>query len=87
MDGGLSVRQTEALVKAMLARPKTKKETDLETINYTKLAANELADKLGRGCRIVPGRRKGRVELDYYDMDDLNDLLDALALIKKRNGK
>jgi len=86
VDGGLSVRQTEALVKRLLDKPKTKKESDAEAINYTKLAANELTTKLGRGCRIVPGRRKGRIELDYYGMDDLNDLLEALALIKKRNG-
>lgn len=87
IDEGLSVRQTEALAKKLLSRPKTKKETDADAINYTRLAAGELADKLGRGCRIVPGRRKGRVELEYYGMDDLNDLLDALALIKKRDGK
>ena len=87
VDGGLSVRQTEALVKKLLSRPKTQKETDAEAINYTRLAASELTAKLGRGCRIVPGRRKGRIELDYYGTDDLNDLLEALALIKKRKGK
>lgn len=87
VSGGLSVRQTEALVKKYLARPKTKKQTDEETVNYAKLAASELTTKLGRGCRIVTGKKKGRIELDYYGMDDLNDLLDALALIKKRGGK
>ena len=86
LAGGLSVRQTEALVKKYLAKPRTKKQDDTETVNYARLAASELTSKLGRGCRIVPGRRKGRVELDYYGMDDLNDLLDALALIKKRSG-
>lgn len=85
-DDGLSVRQTEALVKKLTAKPKTPKEDDAEAVNYAKLAASELTDKLGRGCRIVPGKHKGRIELDYYDMDDLNDLLDALALIKKRNN-
>ena len=87
VDGGLSVRQTEALVKKLLDKPRTKKEEDADAINYAKLAANELTTKLGRGCRIVPGKKKGRIELEYYGMDDLNDLLDALALIKKRNGK
>lgn len=87
ISGALNVRQTEALVKKYLAKPKTKKQDDADTVNYTKLAASELTTKLGRGCRIVPGRKKGRIELDYYGMDDLNDLLDALALIKKRNGK
>lgn len=84
IDGALSVRQTEALVKKLNAKPKTKKEEDAETINYAKLAAGELTNKLGRGCRIITGRKKGRIELDYYGMDDLNDLLEALALIKKR---
>lgn len=84
--GGLSVRQTEALVKKYLAKPKAKKPGDTETVNYAKLAASELTTKLGRGCRIIPGRKKGRIELDYYGVDDLNDLLDALALIKKRSG-
>ena len=87
VQDGLSVRQTEALVKKLSSKPRTKKEEDAETVNYARLAAGELTDKLGRGCRIVPGKRKGRIELDYYDMDDLNDLLDALALIKRREKK
>ena len=86
IDGGLSVRQTEALVKKFSAKPKTKKEADAEAVNYAKLAASERTDKLGRGCRIVAGKKKGRIELDYYGVDDLNDLLEALALIKKRDG-
>ncbi len=87
ISGGLSVRQTEALVKKLTAKPKTPKQADAEAVNYAKIAASDLAGKLGRGCRIITGKRKGRIELDYYGMDDLNDLLEALALIKKRNGK
>ena len=87
IDGALNVRQTEALVKKLGAKPRDKKNVDADEINYAKLAASELTDKLGRGCRIVAGRKKGRIELDYYGMDDLNDLLEALALIKKRKGK
>lgn len=85
---GLSVRQTEALAKRLSAEKAEKKRSDEELINesYGKLAAQELSDKLGRSCRIVSGKKKGRIELDYYGMDDLNDLLEALAAIKKRNG-
>ena len=86
VDEGLSVRQTEALAKKLSAKPRAKAKDEADTVDYARLAANELTAKLGRGCRIVPGRKKGRVELDYYSMDDLNDLLDALALIKRRNG-
>ncbi len=31
---------------------------------------------------LVTGRKKGRIELEYYGLDDLNDLLEALALLK-----
>ena len=82
----LSVRQTEALVKKLTAAPKAKKSVPADTVNYAKIAAGELSDKLGRSCRIVPGRKKGRIELDYYGLDDLNELLEALAAIKRRNG-
>ena len=82
----MSVRQTEALVKKLTAAPKTKKSVPTDAVNYAKIAAGELSDKLGRSCRIVPGRKKGRIELDYYGLDDLNELLEALAAIKRRNG-
>ena len=48
---------------------------------YYQIIAGE---RLGRGCRIVTGRKKGRIELEYYGTDDLNDLLDALHAIKKK---
>ena len=50
------------------------------------MAAQELGTKLGRGVKIVAGRKKGRIELDYYDMDDLNDLLDALGTLQQRKN-
>ena len=58
---------------------------DLET--QLEQAQKELSAKLGRGVRIVNGRKKGRIELDYYGLDDLNDLLDALALLQIRQTR
>ena len=87
LDGALSVRQTEALVKRMTAEKKEPKQPDPNQVNYAAEAQKSLAGKLGRGVRIVTGRKKGRVELEYYGVDDLNDLLDALALIRvKKHG-
>jgi ParB family chromosome partitioning protein len=83
---GLSVRQTEALAKR-LANPKEERilsNDERIAESYGRLAAQELSDKIGRTCRIVSGKKKGRVELDYYGIDDLNDLLEALAAIKRR---
>lgn len=88
IDGGLSVRQTERLAKQRMPGQRhhspVRKETldNPEEIDYTIEAQKELSAKLGRGVRIVNGRKKGRIELDYYGLDDLNDLLDALALVQ-----
>ena len=80
----LSVRQTELLVKKLTAEKKEKPAASGISVNYAEEAAKELGSQLGRGCKIVSGRKKGRIELEYYDMDDLNNLLDALHTIKMK---
>ena len=82
VSGGLSVRQTEALVKRLSAEKKEAQAKDPYEVDYLAEAQNELKARLCRGVKIVPGRKKGRIELEYYGVDDLNDLLDALAVIK-----
>ena len=51
-------------------------------VDYAAEAQKDLSSRLGRGVKIVTGRKKGRIELEYYGVDDLNDLLDALALVQ-----
>lgn len=82
VSGGLSVRQTEALVKRLSAEKKEAQAKDPDEVDYLAEAQNKLKARLCRGVKIVPGRKKGRIELEYYGVDDLNDLLDALAVIK-----
>ena len=82
VSGGLSVRQAEALVKRLSEEKKDAQPKDPDEVDYLTEAQNELKARLCRGVKIVPGRKKGRVELEYYGVDDLNDLLDALAVIK-----
>ena len=85
--GGLSVRQTEALAKRLAAEKKPEKEKPADAVDYTAEAQKALASQLGRGVKIVTGRKKGRIELEYYGMDDLNDLLEALALLRVRKAQ
>lgn len=85
----LSVRQTEALAKKLSGKKKEKTATAEELLSesYGKIAAQELSSALGRTCRIVSGRKKGRVELEYYGIDDLNDLLDELAALRHKKDR
>ena len=84
-NDGLSVRQAEQLVKKLTTPPKEKEAPakDPLAVDYAAVAAKELSDKLGRRVKITTGKKRGKLELEYYGVDDLNDLLDALALIKK----
>ena len=84
--GGLSVRQTEALAKKLAAEKKAPKKAPSAGVDYNAEAQKELSSKLGRGVRIVTGRKKGRIELEYYGLDDLNDLLEALALLRMKKN-
>ena len=69
VSGGLSVRQTEALVKRLSAEKKEAQDKDPDEVDYLAEAQNELKARLCRGVKIVPGRKKGRIELEYYGVD------------------
>ena len=86
VSGGLSVRQTEALAKRLSAETKPEKPAPTG-VDYTAEAQKDLSSKLGRGVKIVNGRKKGRIELEYYGLDDLNDLLEALALLRVKKSQ
>ena len=79
---GLSVRQAELLCKNMTREPAPQKEITL-AVDYVAECEKSLSKHLGRGVKIVNGKRKGRFELEYYGQDDLQLLLDALMQIKK----
>ncbi|MBQ5712841.1 MAG: ParB/RepB/Spo0J family partition protein [Oscillospiraceae bacterium] len=79
---GLSVRQAELLCKNMSKAPAPEKEVTL-AIDYVAECEKSLSKHLGRGVKIVNGKRKGRFELEFYGQDDLQTLLDALMQIKK----
>ena len=74
---GLSVRQAELLCKNMGKEPAPVKEPTL-AVDYVAECEKSLAKQLGRGVKIVNGKRKGRFELEFYGEDDLQVLLDAL---------
>lgn len=78
IDGKLSVRETEKLVKAML-EPKPvepKKESPVEN-SYYKQLENRVSSSLGR--RVAINRKAGKLTLSYSSNEDLEVLLKALC--------
>ena len=79
---GLSVRQAELLCKNMGREPLPMKPVTL-AVDYIGECEKSLSKHLGRGVKIVNGKRKGRFELEFYGDEDLQVLLDTLMNIKK----
>ena len=87
-EEALSVRQTEALVKALLKEPADKPK-EKPAVDYVKEAEKRLTDALGRGVRFSGGAKKGRIVLEFYSADDREALMEALLKMEKpwKNNK
>lgn len=80
---GLSVRQAELLCKNMSRETPAKAEPVALAVDYVAECEKNLSKHLGRGVKIVNGKRKGRFELEFYGQEDLQTLLDALMKLQK----
>ena len=77
---GLSVRQTEALAVS-LGKKRGLQEKKPAGIDYLALAAKQLESSLGRRVKMTEGKHGGKIEIDYYDADDREALMEALRSI------
>jgi ParB family chromosome partitioning protein len=82
----MSVRQAEALIKAMKKPEKPPVEADDGSIKVDYFAeAEKLMEKsVGRKVRIINGRKKGRIEIEYCGSEDLNALIDLITALNTR---
>ena len=78
---GLSVRQAELLCKNMTRQAPPAPKVTL-AVDYIGECEKSLSKQLGRGVKIINGKRKGKFELEFYGEEDLQNLLDALMKIK-----
>ena len=79
---GLSVRQAELMCKSMAKEQPVKEAPVTLAVDYVAECEKSLSKHLGRGVKIVNGKRKGRFELEFYGQEDLQNLLDALMKLK-----
>ena len=94
MRKNLSVREVEERVRRMrnedipdgTVRKEPDKQTQTEAMYYRDVELR-LTQDLGRKVTITPGRKRGKLSLEYYDIDDLNTLLFTLtSAVKPRKG-
>ena len=85
IEKGLSVRRAEALAAQLLKDTQEKPAKKAAGVDYLGECARHLEQVLGRKVRMTQGRKTGRIELEYYDADDREALLQALEAIGRRN--
>ena len=80
----LSVRTVEEIVKKLKEggkkepkKPEKTKSSEIITVE------NDLRDLIGTKVSIVQGKKKGKIELEYYSVDELNRLIDLLRTVGK----
>ncbi len=78
----LSVRQAELLCRNLSREPEPEPKKSPLTVDYVAECEKSLSKQLGRGVKIINGKRKGRFELEFYGQDDLQVLLDALMTLR-----
>ncbi len=77
MGQGLSVRQTEALCKRLAEEPKEDEPKRAEP-NYLAEHERTLSEQYGRKVSIVSSAKRGKISIEFYGTQDLDDLLEAL---------
>lgn len=82
----LSVRQAELLCKNLEKEVQEKPPKPTLEINYVAECEKNLSKHLGRGVKIINGKRKGKFELEFYGPEDLQVLLDALMTLQSKGG-
>ena len=78
-EKNLSVRETEALVRSLLNKKNTPPKVRKKDLYLTELEHN-MTRSFGRKVKIQApkGKAKGKIELEFYNTDDLNELVARL---------
>jgi ParB family chromosome partitioning protein len=78
IHNGLSVRETERLAKKMSLEPKKKTRQKKKDPQIASLE-DRLIRSLGTKVRIYHRGKKGKIEIEYYSLDELDRLLDIFT--------
>jgi len=78
----LTVRETEQLIEQLKGEAKVRARTLTATVKSTHVLAIEerLQQKFGTHVNVQHGKKKGRIEIEYYGNDDLARLLAILGI-------
>lgn len=81
IDEKLSVRELERLIKRILSNNNKENQETIKELNpYYKDIKEKLQDHFGTKVSISNKKNKGRIEIEYYSVEDLQRILDIINI-------
>ena len=82
IEKGLSVRKTEQLAARLSREQEVSQEEDKPSkgikVDYSAEVSRQLTAALGRKVKLVDGKKTGRIEIEFYNADDREALIELL---------
>jgi ParB family chromosome partitioning protein len=78
LENNLSVRETESLVAKIIDNKEEKQKKERVKDHTLIFIEDTLKTRLGTKVSIVKGKKKGKIEIEYYSDDELERLVDLL---------
>lgn len=75
---GISVRETERYIEHIKAVPAHKRRSGVQKSAELMKVEESLRGCLGTQVRVIPGKRKGKIEIEYYSHEDLERILEII---------
>ncbi len=83
IEKSLSVRQVEFIVGHAADNPRRRKSLKRKSVNLEiATIEEELKTKLGTKVKISEGKKRGKIEIDYYSKDELDRLIELFMSLK-----
>lgn len=79
----LNVRQVEQHIIQLNKKPERKKEKPKKDI-FIQKQESVLRDRFGTAVKIQKGKRKGKIEIEFYSDDDLERIMESMDVNKEQ---
>lgn len=84
IEKNYSVRRTEQLVAKLTRTPKVEEEKPGINVDYSAEVSNRLSLALGRKVKLINGKKTGKIEIEFYNSDDREALIEALEKLSRK---
>ena len=76
---GMSVREAERMVERMKAPRASRRRAGIRLTAELAKLEEEMRRAFGTQVRIIPGKRKGKIEIEYYSHEDLERIMELVG--------